>query len=172
VKDWRTAVCTRWRPLTVILLVIIGWNSLGSILAWLDRLPVQSLEKKERTLAVGMTEAELLKIMGPPASKKYEVDRKSLNMDEADSMKVVEYTYSARNIFLDSWRTIDGIFVDESIGKIILIRHSLHLGMAIGDPPSDLVSLFFLALFSLMAALIWLFFKFWCENYIEEDSRQ
>ena len=87
-KDWRTAICTRLGPFTVILLVIVGWFALGSVLAWLDGLPVQGLEKKERALAVGMTEAEVMRIMGSPASKNYDVDRKSLNGGDKEGRAV------------------------------------------------------------------------------------
>jgi hypothetical protein len=120
-KDWRLAVCTRWRTLATIILVCLSLLCIAtfadSVFTEVDEYPIRQLAKRIERIKVGMTVAELESILGPPDSRTEEVERENLNLVEGGSDKIVEYRYSVRSWLVESLDSFGGIFVDENTAR-------------------------------------------------------
>jgi hypothetical protein len=72
VKDWKLAVCTRSRLVLALLSLAVSWVSIVALssiaLAVIEKYQDLRLEQKIERLKVGMTEQELVQIMGKPRS--------------------------------------------------------------------------------------------------------
>lgn len=174
-NNWRLAVCTRWRPLVSTLLVCGSVLSTGYIACVVytkvDEYPAQRLEKDVHRVKVGMSIAELEKILGPPNSRTERVKSGSLDAAAAGPERIYEYGYSADYRFSDIWSEYGGIFVDEDSGRVV----SFHLTWnTLGWLDSSFVSewLFLLAigLIVLVVLIVMLFFRRWCRSVTDRDE--
>jgi hypothetical protein len=167
-KDWRLAVCTRWRPLVSLLLVCLSLLCTGVIIYFVytavDEYPTRRLEKRIQRVKVGMSVAELESILGPPDSKPDKVDRESLNLGEGASDRIVEYRYSAVNQSGVYW-TEHKVLVDENKDRIVSIRLSDNWGIVIGPTAwGEWAFLIAIGLMILVVLIVMLFFRAWCES--------
>ncbi len=168
-KNWRLAVCTRWRPLVGSLLVclsilctaVIGYFVYTTV----DDYPTRRLERRIHTVKVGMSVAELESILGPPDSKTERVNRESPNLGEGGSNKIVEYWYSAESRFGESQTQYKGIFVDENTGKVASIHLSRGGWLSLDSTFwSEWVGLIAIGLMVLVVLIVLLFFRRWCRS--------
>lgn len=169
VQNWRLAVCTRWRPLATILLVCLSLLCTvivtDFVFTTVDEYPIRRLEKRIARINVGMTVAELESILGPPDSKNDKVDRKNLDLGEGGSGKIVEYQYSARHRLRDAQTEYKGIFVDEDTSRIVSIHLSWGgwsaIAFALWEEWAFLIAI---GLMILVALIVMLFFRRWCQS--------
>jgi hypothetical protein len=176
-KNWRLAVCTRWKPLVSLLLVCLGLLGTGVVVFFVgttvDEYPERRLERRIQRVKVGMSVAELESILGPPDSKTDGVNRKSPNFGEGGSNRIVEYGYSAESRFGESQTQYKGIFVDESTGKVALI-HLSRDGWSMLDSTfwGEWAGLIALGLIILVVLIVMLLFRGWCRTVTESGDSQ
>jgi len=178
-KDWRLAICTRWRPLVSLILVCLSLLSTvvasSFVYTTLDEYPMRRLERRIHKVKLGMTVAELESILGLPNSRTDKVDRKNLNLGEGGGTdKIVEYAYSAVSRYGESWTEYKGILVDENMGKVVSIRLSNSWGMMIDSTFwSEYSFLVAIGLMILVVLVVMLLFRKWCQSITEsEDTRE
>lgn len=176
-QDWRLAVCTRWRPLATLILVCLSLLFTGivifSIYYIVDQYPTRGLERRIHKVKVGMSVAELESILGPPDSRTDKVKKENLDLDEGSSDKIVEYRYSTRSWPDDTFTpTIGGVFVDENTGKVVSIHLSRGWSVISDGFWSEWGVLFAVGLMILVALIVMLCFKRWCQSVtdVEEDK--
>jgi hypothetical protein len=176
-KNWRLALCTRWRPLASIIIVCLSLLITGiilfSVIEAVDASPVRRLDRRIDRIKVGMTIAELESILGPPDSTTGKVDRENLDSGKGGSDKIVEYRYSAEYRLSDSRVEYKGIFVDEISGRIVSIQLSwggsswLYLTSS-----EEWASLIAKGLMILVGLIVMLFFRTWCRSVTESEDSQ
>ena len=167
-ENWRLAVCTRRRALVTVLL-IIGLFFIASAIEWLIEVTGPDIWDKKRTLAVGMSQEELTKIMGTRFYTRT-VDTSQIVANSFDMQdyarfrhayaRVVEFTFYEKRGFGNtavSW--VDGIYLDEARQKIVF----LQLGGGFDDliPAGRYEGLLMLAIF---VALPWIGLRLWCHT--------
>lgn len=176
-KNWRLALCTRWRPLASILIVCFSLL-ITSILLFLateavDVSPVRRLDQHINRIKVGMTIAELERILGPPDSTTGKVDRERLGLGKGSSDKIVEYRYSADHRLREAWVEYKGIFVDEISGRIVSIQLSSGGGSWLDSSISEeWVFWIAMGLVILVGLIVLLFFRTWCQSVTESEDSQ
>lgn len=135
-KNWRLVLCTRWRPLAT--LILMAGLFLGSIaFIWLlEKIGPGSANtpyKKAKALAVGMSEQDMIKIMGKRFSKETVNTDQLVNMypdttQEFENVRrnharVIEYTFGEKRAFGSTGiLMVSGIFLDEGDQKIVLLQ--------------------------------------------------
>jgi hypothetical protein len=176
-KNWRLAVCTRWRPLVSLLLACLSLLGTGVVVFFVyttvDEYPERRTERRIHRVGVGMSVAELESILGPPDSKTDGVNRKSPNFGEGGSNRIVEYGYSAESRFGGSQTQYKGIFVDESTGKVASI-HLSRDGWLMLDSTfwSEWAGLIAMGLIILVIVIVMLLFRGWCRSVTESGDSQ
>jgi hypothetical protein len=176
-KDWRLAVCTRWRPLATIILVCLSLLSVAtfadSVFTKVDEYPIRQLAKRIERIKVGMTIAELESILGPPDSTTDEVDRESLNLGEGGSSKIVEYRYSAWNRLRDARTEYDGVFVDKDTNRIVSIHLSRGWWSAVAFAFWEEWALLIAGgLMILVVLVVPLLFRAWCQSVTDVEGNE
>ncbi len=174
-KDWRLAVCTRWRPLVGAILVCLSLLCTGIVVYFayttVDEYPERRLESRIQKIKVGISITELEGILGPPDAKNDNVDRESLSLVEGGSDKIVEYCYSAESRSGEHWVEYKGVFVDENTGRIVALRFSRGWSLMLDSTVWGEWG-FYLAigLMILVALLVMLFFRTWCRSVTDADE--
>jgi hypothetical protein len=171
-KNWRLAVCTRWRPLVTILLIIAFFFSAGFIITILVHVIRPDIFEKAKSLTVGMSEQEMIQIMGsrfhtetvntlqirsripgPPQGFKDVVDAHE---------RVIEYKFEERPFGSTGGLMVGGIYIDEGSRKIVLLQPDIMIlcfDDALYEP------------FLFLAACIvlpWLGLRLWCKRSMKK----
>ncbi len=176
----RLAVCTRWRPLLGTLLTIglfIGLSILITFVQDLGKIPYSSLSERAYKLQVGMSEQELVKIMGKPAYMRAisSGEETSLFPWEEEGIRdvlqeygqVVEYCYGKRKFGWTAVPSIEGIYLDRDHRKIIYLRvKSMHWDLI--PTQAYIESLLLLAV---CIVLSWVGVRRWCKRQRERRRR-
>lgn len=174
-KNWRLAVCTRWRLLASALLVCLSVLCTGIIeyfvYTTVDEYPVRRLERRLLSVKVGMSVAELKSILGPPDSTTNKIERENLILAEGGSDKIVEYRYSVDYGLERSWAYFKGIFVDDNEGRVVSINLSRdwHLVLDSGFW-GEWLFLVALGLMVLVVLIVVLLFRRWCQSVADADD--
>jgi len=169
-KNWRLAVCKRWFLSGALLLYLsIVYTGVIEYFVFtrVDEYPARRLEKRISAVKVGMSVAELERILGPPDAKVDKGKGESQNLVKGGSSRIVDYRYSAKSRSRESWTNFKGIFVDENTGKVASIDLSTSWSFATdsSDPLGDLWPfLIAVGLMVLVVLVVLLFFSRWCRS--------
>jgi len=146
-------------------MVIIAWLAVIFTTTWLGRYEEQRLAKKAERLVVGMTEGELLKIMGRPLGKDEAVDPEILTDAQVNPTNVVELTFGVSFPYSPE-RPIGGIYLDDVSKKIVFIQ--LYRWLVEVDNRTEAIR----GIISIvvMALLIRLVFKLWCIQVLRKAN--
>lgn len=174
-KDWRLAVCTRWRPLATLIL-IIGFFFVGIGITFLVDVISPDIYDKAKSLAIGMTEQQLIEIMGSPAHTESVTTLQVVSRlpgfpqdfkDIVDAHeRVIEYRYDERKFGSTGSLVIGGIYLDEERHTIVLLQpHIIEIldGFGIYEPFLLLVACSTLPLLGL-----WL----WCKRSMKKMNEK
>ena len=128
------AVCKKWPVATNLFLAFV--LCVGSLLTvvLIDGYPSYRVERKAKGLSVGMTELEMVRIMGTPLSwrtvRADEIEREwpggkgDLDQLRRQKKQLIECYFSAKSLLQGkneaSW--VKGIYLDENRERIVLIR--------------------------------------------------
>lgn len=177
-KDWRTAICTRYRLGIELLLASMLFVGFTLAMVVIDNYPANRLSRKAELLPVGMTEQELVRIMGTPLS------RRNLSPDAMDGIltgakgdsghlggkykQLVEYSFISKRLLQSRLETTEvrGIYLDQEQDKIVLVQPRLvwtthiRLGELWFDP--ELLVLLLLLGASIVLTLISV--RTWCKR--------
>ncbi len=166
-KNWRLAVCTRWRPLVGSILVslsVLCTTVIGNLVyTTVDKYPTQRLERRIHKVKVGMSLAELETILGPPDSK----------TDIGGPNRIVEYGYSPANRFVGIHTQYKGILVDEKVGEVVSVAlsESQSFGGIDGlDFRDEWAGLIAIGLIALVVLVVLLLFRRWCQSVTDADG--
>ncbi len=135
-KDWRLALCARWRPLATLLLMAGLFFCSIALIRLLEKIGpdrANTLYERAKTLAVGMSEQEMIKIMGKRFHKETVNADQLVNIypntaEEFESVRrthsrVVEYTFGEKRAFGSTHiLLVGGIYLDEGNQKIVLLQ--------------------------------------------------
>lgn len=175
-KDWRLAVCTRWRPLVggllLCLIVLVTGVIEYTVYTAVDEYPARRLERRIHQVKVGMSVAELESTLGPPDSKADRVERESPDHGKVIPDKIVEYRYSAESRTGEAIIQYKGIFVDENTDKIASIQLSRDGVLHTLDSTfwGEVAFLFGIGLMVLVVLIVMLFFRRWCQSVTDADE--
>ncbi len=131
-KDYQLAVCTRRRVVASILIAIFSFITLNVAGILVDDYYLKRLENERSLLKVGMTEQELLRIMGQPALYDTKVvaeltprgfPPQSIPDEIREHHKrLVEYHFASKRIlWSSSVYILGGVFLDENRKAIVLL---------------------------------------------------
>jgi hypothetical protein len=182
-KDWRLAVCTKWRPLVTVLL-IIGLSFIAIAIGFLVEVVGPDIWDKARSLAIGMSEEELTKIMGTrfyteTVNTSQIADRSSWATQDYGRFRlayerVIEYTfYEKRSFGSQAVGWVGGIYLDEARQKIVFLQPRMGWDDLILAGRYE--ALFLLTIF---IALPWIALRLWCHRQerkcraVEEDPKR
>jgi len=163
-KDWRLAVCTRWRPLATLLL-IIGFFLVAIGTTFLVDMIRPDIYDRANSLAIGMTEQQLIEIMGSPAHTESVTTLQVVSRlpgfpqdfkDIVDAHeRVIAYTYDESKFGSTGSLVIGGIYLDEEHHTIVLLQPHI-IGILDGLVPYELFLLLVACIiFPLLGLWLW-----------------
>ncbi len=135
-KNWRLALCTGWRPLATLLLMaglFFGSVALIRLLEKIGPDRAKTLYERAKTLAVGMSEQDMIKIMGRRFSKervstdqlvnRYPDTTQEFERVRRTYSQVIEYTFGEKRPFASRViLLVSGVYLDEGGQEIVLLE--------------------------------------------------
>jgi hypothetical protein len=162
----------------VTILLVIGFISTGIVIAFLVDVFSPDVYDKAESLAIGMTEQELIEIMGTrfyaeTVNTSQIVNRSSHTTQDYDRLvngqeRVFEYTfYEKRSFGSQAVRFVGGIYLDDARHRIVFLQP--RIGWADLIPAGRYEALLLLAI---SIALPWISLRLWCRRQIEKRRRK
>jgi hypothetical protein len=136
-QNWRLAVCTKRRAPISILIAIISYVSLLAIASLIEEYHLRRLEHGRNLLKVGMTEKELIDIMGQPAIRHLKTvaeltprgfpGRPLPDEIREHHTRLVEYFFSGKRILWSRSAFVQGgVFLDEDRKAIVYLDYPVR----------------------------------------------
>jgi len=148
-------ICSKARPLWAILLAIITWLFMVVSLEAFFRIQISRFEKKVAGLTEGMTEDDVLDVLGKPESANpaayYWPTQEQVPQGEA----ILDYCYSMRSFLPYS---IGGIYIDAKSKRLVRLSPHRLPDFFMGSWPSNFLFISFL----IITALAWVCMKRIC----------
>jgi hypothetical protein len=178
-KNLQNSICTRYRPFVTVLMtvglfgILIGF---GFLFLKRGNNRLDSPYYKAKLLSVGMTEPELIKIMGKPLFTRI-VDTHELNAvfpGAAEAIKevklkyarVTEFTFAEKRRFGETGvLSVSGIYLDEKQKEIVLLQPLPGLldQIPAGDNEAFL-------LIATCLVVPWIGLHFWCKRRLKKRN--
>jgi len=168
-KGWQIKACGRYRPLfglfvclllmlaTIIIMGLVGDTS-KAIRTW-------AYDKRIKSLAAGMEERDLIRIMGYPESKVIRKREEIAWLPEDPTTKnkrYIVYSYSLGSFFSHDLLRNNDIYIDEETKRIVWVRSRLEMWVF------QVGALKLLILILLIEpALCWLGVRWWCRKELK-----
>lgn len=182
-KDWRLAVCTRWRPLISLLIAIFAVFAFSIITSLIDKHLLNELNRKRDALEIGMTKEELFNIMGEPvfSNTRNVADLRRFGFpseDIPDEIRkqhrcLVEYAFISKKMpWSKSAYFISGIYLDED-RKVIVMLDTAYMGwMDFFGIQQDLQSLALIGVLAIVVVSPIVIYRLWCKKKLEKHTTQ
>jgi|WetSurSiteA1Bulk_404760.scaffolds.fasta_scaffold18088_2 hypothetical protein len=148
-------ICKKARPVWVVVLAAVAWLLLMASLETYYRFQISRFEKKLSNLTVGMTEGDMLRVLGKPESINSVAYYWPTEEQVPPGREIVDYSYSMRS--LQSY-TIRGIYFDAKSKRLVRLSPHRSPDFFIGSWPSDM----FIISFLIFTALAWIITKRLC----------
>jgi hypothetical protein len=172
-KDWRISICTRFRPLTAVVLVIVVFLSFMTMGKAVNRQQRRTWNAKLNLVKVGMTRSRLIEILGKPQSTaRMGTDKLPwmpyTSPDETERIKrehkeLVAYFYDIG--FLGSHPAGFEIYLDENEEKTV---SKPFMQLSFWDGPPSKVEYIFVFSLLICPVVVWLCFRSWCKKQVRK----
>jgi hypothetical protein len=174
-KDWRISVCTRYRPVTILALVIIVFISFMMIGKAVNRQQRKIWNSKLNEVKVDMARSRLIEILGEPqrtgrtGTDKLQwvpyTSSEELGRIKREHKELVAYFYDIK--IFGSHPAGFQVYLDENEEKT-LSRPFTQFSFWEGRP-SKLEYIFFLSLL-IGTVVVWLCFRSWCKKQMRKPG--
>lgn len=166
-RDWRIMICTRYRPLAIVVIVIVVWALSITSLMTIGLVQERSWDLRLARVTVGTTRSRLIEILGQPQGteriKSNEIQwMRGLGFEELEKTKrehpeLVKYFYY-KTFFGMNGPVEYSVYLDENEERTVTAPNMLPFWVGLGNPlmVAVLLSLVFLAF------IVWLCFRAWC----------
>lgn len=177
-KGWRISICTRYRPLVVLVLVMAAWALLVILGHAIQRNQRETWDAKLASVRAGTTRDRLVEILGEPQrTERIGSDKgqwlREPNPEESERIKneheeLVAYFYE-KSFFgmLGSLRYV--IYLDGNEERTLF---KPYLGFFGGTRPRAelLYKSGFLLSLAILAVPVWFFFRRWCTRRMRKTA--
>jgi hypothetical protein len=174
-KDWRISICTRYRPLTVLSIVIVVCAASILSLTAIQRSQKKSMIAKFERIPAGTAKARLIELLGIPQRKeefrpshnefKFGAWNEELERAKSEHPFLVEYIYD-KTFFGDTSPDSFSVYLDENEQETVAKPIPNYWFWVPMTHPNTVVFLFW----GVLAPLVWLCFRAWCSRQMDRSK--